>query len=280
LQQTEALLLRVLSAAIEIDDKALSQQIKGVNEADKVSAINALVEANRLLVSVNERGVPVYRYQTEEAARRMKDMGPEEYAVYERVAEARDRGITAVDLRQKLAAFGFTQVTLNKVLKKMEKQGTFKKLKSMQQKHKTVYMLMEVEPSAEVTGGLVSTDAFDPEAIQVLHARILEYLRSHGNTPFREIALYVKQMGVLKGEGELKEEHIRQIVQVLVFDQKIEPVHGAVDVFRLSGLMYPYGQLEYSGVPCAYCPVRSKCAPGSLINPQACEYMQQWQAQF
>jgi len=268
----------VLSAALELDDKALTQQMRGVNEADKVSAINALVEANRLLVSVNERGVPVYRYQSEEAAQRMREMDPEEYAVYEKVADAKDRGVTAVDLRQKLAAYGFTQVTLNKVLKKMEKRGIVKKLKSMQQKHKQVYMLMEVEPSAEVTGGLVSTDAFDAEAIQVIHARILEYLRSHGNTPFRELALYVKQMGVLKGEADFKEEHIRQIVQVLVFDQKIEAV--PVDTFRLSGLKYPYGQLEYSGVPCAYCPVRSKCAPGSLINPQACEYMQQWQAQF
>ena len=126
----------------------------------------------------------------------MREMDPEEYAVYEKVADARDRGVTAADLKQKLAANGFTQVTLNKVLKKMEKSGIVKKLKSMQQKHKTVYMLMEVEPSSEVTGGLVSTDAFDPEAIQVIHARILEYLRNHGSTPFREIALYVKQMGV------------------------------------------------------------------------------------
>lgn len=269
-------MLRVLAAALELDDKALTQQLKGVNEADKVAAINALVEANRLLVSVNERGVPVYRYQSEEAAQRMREMDPEEYAVYEKVADAKDRGITAVDLKQKLAAFGFTQVGLNKVLKRMEKRGTVKKLKSMQQKLKQVYMLMEVEPSAEVTGGLVSTEAFDAEAIQVIHDRILKYLGDHGTSPFREVALFVKQMGVLRG-GEVKEEHIRQIVQVLVFDQRIEPVQG--DAFKLSGMRYPY-KIEYSAVPCAYCPVRSKCAPGSLINPHSCEYMLQWQAQF
>ena len=61
----------------------------------------------------------------------MREMEPEEFAVYEKIEEARDRGITAVDLKQKLQAFGFTQVTLNKVLKKLEKKGTVKKLKSM-----------------------------------------------------------------------------------------------------------------------------------------------------
>ncbi len=141
---------------------------------------------------------------------------------------------------------------------------------------------MEIEPSSEVTGGLVSTEAFDLEAIEVIHQRILEYLKNHGSTNYREIALHVKQMGVLKGQDnqDFKDEHIRQILQVLVFDQKIEAVAGQVDTYRLSGLRHPYGQLEYSGIPCAYCPIRSKCAPGSLINPQSCEYMQQWEAQF
>ena len=212
----------------------------------------------------------------------MKEMEPEEFAVYEKVEESRDRGITAVDLRQKLSALGFTQVTLNKVLKKMEKKGTVKKLKSMQQKLKQVYMLMEVEPSAEVTGGLVNTEAFDLEAIEVIHTRILEYLKNHGNTSYREIALYIKQMGVLQGQDQqdYKEEHIRQIIQVLVYDQKVESVAGQVDVFRLCGLKYPFGALEYSGTPCAFCPVRSQCAPGNLINPRSCEYMQQQSEQY
>jgi DNA-binding Lrp family transcriptional regulator len=140
----------------------------------------------------------------------MREMDPEEFAVYEKIEEARDRGITAVDLRLKLQALGFTQTTLAKVLKRMEKKGSVKRLKSLQQKHKQVYMLMEVEPSAEVTGGLVNTEAFDLEAIEVIHARILEYLKAHGNTSYREIALYVKQMGVLKGDqSEYKDEHIR-----------------------------------------------------------------------
>lgn len=86
----------------------------------------------------------------------MGRMDPEDFLVYEKIEEARDKGITSNDLKNKLQMLGFNQTTLTKVLKRLEKEGVIKKLKSMQQKHKQVYMLMEIEPSAEVTGGLVN----------------------------------------------------------------------------------------------------------------------------
>jgi hypothetical protein len=56
-------------------------------------------------------------------------------------------------------------------------------------------MLMEIEPSAEVTGGLVNHEAFNLEVIEVVQGRVIEYLKKNGNTTYREIALYIKQMG-------------------------------------------------------------------------------------
>ena len=84
-----------------------------------------------MLVSVNEKGLPYYRYQNEEAAKRMREMEPEEFAVYEKVEESRDRGLTAIDLKNKLSSIGFTSASLNKVLKRLEKKGIIKKLKSL-----------------------------------------------------------------------------------------------------------------------------------------------------
>ncbi len=81
---------------------------------------------------MNDNGLPLYRYQNEEAASRMREMDPEEYAVFEKIEEARDKGITAIELKNKLSALGFTTTTLNKVLKRLEKRGTVKKLKSLQ----------------------------------------------------------------------------------------------------------------------------------------------------
>lgn len=189
-----------MSASLELDDKALNVALRGQNlsEAEKVEVLNGLLNSSRLLVTTNERGIPVYRYQSEELAKKMRDMDSEDYAVYEKIEEARDRGITAGDLKNKLQHIGgFNPTVLSKVLKRLEKGGHVKKLKSLQQKNKQVYMIMEVEPSSEVTGGLANHEAFDLEAIEVMQERVLQYLKAKGPTSYREIALHVKQLGLM-----------------------------------------------------------------------------------
>ena len=64
MQNAEAAILKVLSSSIQMDDKALSYSLKGqgINDSEKVAAMNNLIEANRVLVSVNEKGMPVYRF--------------------------------------------------------------------------------------------------------------------------------------------------------------------------------------------------------------------------
>ena len=57
---------------------------------------------------------------------------------------------------------------------------------------KAVYMLMEIEPSSEVTGGLAGNKNFDAEQLEILQIKVLEYLKSHGHTTYRDIALYIK----------------------------------------------------------------------------------------
>ncbi len=58
----------------------------------------------------------------------------------------------------------------------MEKRGVIKKLKSIQQKNRQVWMLMEIEPSNDVTGGLIGEENFDHETIEIIEERIVEYL--------------------------------------------------------------------------------------------------------
>ena len=71
---------------------------------------------------------------------------------------------------------------------------------------------MEVEPSSEVTGGLIGEESFNLEVVEVIQERVLEYLKNHGATSYREISLYVKQMGVLSTGQEYRDDHIRQII--------------------------------------------------------------------
>ena len=52
------------------------------------------------------------------------------------------------------------------MLKQMEKKGVIKSLKSVSKGNKKVFLLAEVEPSVEVTGGLTGTSGFDLAQIE------------------------------------------------------------------------------------------------------------------
>ena len=95
-------------------------------------------------------------------------MGQEAYKVYERIDQAGDKGITSNEIKNKLQSEGYNQVIVNKILKEFEKQGTVKKVKSQLKGGKAVYMLMEIEPSSEVTGGLAGNKNFDSEQLEIV----------------------------------------------------------------------------------------------------------------
>jgi hypothetical protein len=78
------------------------------------------------------------------------------------------------------------------VLKKLEKKGLIKKIKSLQQKNKQVWMLIEIEPSVDVTGGLIGSDTFNLKLIEVIQERVAQYLKNQGPTSYRELSLHVK----------------------------------------------------------------------------------------
>ena len=128
--------------------------LKDVDETQKVAALNRLIEHNRILLLMSAKGLPVYKYQSEEQASKLRDLAEEDVRVYQLIEESRDRGIQIVDIKSKLLPQGFNAAIITKSLKSLEKKGLVKKIKSLQQKNKQVWMLMEVEPAPEVTGGL------------------------------------------------------------------------------------------------------------------------------
>ena len=73
-------------------------------------------------------------------------------------------GALAVQFRNVLG--GMTQAKINALLKQMEKKQLIKSLKSVSKGSKKVYLLADVEPSVEVTGGLTGTTSFDLDLIE------------------------------------------------------------------------------------------------------------------
>jgi hypothetical protein len=70
-----------------------------------------------------------------------------------------------------------SQIQMQKVLKTLEMRKLIKAVKSVASKNRKVYMLYELEPSKELTGGAWYTEQeFDAEFIEVLRDHCLKFI--------------------------------------------------------------------------------------------------------
>lgn len=80
-------------------------------------------------------------------------------------------------------------------------------------------------------------------------------------------------------------DHISQIVNRLIFDNKIEVLALTVEQrkrYTEPGPFYRPTPQEVShydfltSMPCGVCPVFDQCTPGGVISPQSCVYFDHW----
>ena len=103
----------------------------------------------------------------------------------------------------------------------MEKKQLIKSLKSVSKGNKKVFLLIDVEPSIEVTGGLTGTQNFDLEQIEKVQSRVEAYVRVKGPISHRDLLIFIKQMGVLPPDM-VRDEDIEQVLTSMVLDLKLE----------------------------------------------------------
>ncbi len=95
----------------------------------------------------------------------------------------------ALTIQFKSVLGGMTQARTNALLKQMEKKALIKSLKSVSKGNKKVYMLSDVEPSVEVTGGLTGTSSFDSNLIEKVLSRVEHFVRSRGSVTHRDLLI-------------------------------------------------------------------------------------------
>ena len=163
----------------------------------------------------------------------------------------------------------------------MEKKQLIKSLKSVSKGNKKVFLLMDVEPSIEVTGGLTGTHNFDLEQIEKVQTRVEVYVRVKGPISHRDLLIFIKQMGVLPPDM-VRDEDIEQVLTSMLLDFKLETVSSTSSELLYKAGNWDYGaaNVAYTETPCSYCRLKGECGPTNEINPQTCEYMRDWLEMF
>ena len=203
------------------------------------------------------------------------------------------------------------QPQINKCLKSLEGRKLIKAVKSVASSNRKVYMLFELEPSREITGGAWYTGhEYDSEFIAVLRQECHKYIKrekratlgapgpllchmhrcvaTHRRTDAPRPAAdmmcdFVRNTRLSK--VELGVEEVLQIVNTLVYDGKVD----AHESRRDNGAPYTEGTVFYTPaalplqehsdftlVPCGICPVAAECHEGGVISPATCVYFDTW----
>lgn len=261
-----------------LQDADLENELLGVSVADRAIAINSLLGKRRLeLFRLGDK--LVYKEVKAEDVAKLKGLSQEDLLVYQLIKNADTVGIWTKDLRMKS---NLNQMQMAKVLKTLEMRKLIKAVKSVASKNRKVYMLFELEPSKELTGGAWYTEQeFDAEFIEVLRDHCLKFILHKGRVTLEEICDFVSATGMSK--VELRPDDVLQVVNTLVFDGMIDAVEELTvdndeEVFYVSTTLKIPERSAFTSIPCGVCPVFHDCREDGLISPATCVYYNEWLA--
>ena len=229
-----------------------------------VESINTLVNLNRINIIESSEGM-LFKYRSEKEALKFRDLSKEEIAVYEVVMQSGSSGISTIDIKIKL---------------KID--------------NKKVWMGIDIEPSQEITGGIwCNEQEVDDNLVSVFSEKCLEYISTQKQISRKELLMFAKSSNLMKNSSEIKEDDIQKILNILVFDGKIEPIFPINIDNKFLGNKYALlldkehpdinnvkyrKNIEYKMnnifdyLPCFVCPAFKECKKDNVVNPIECPY--------
>mmetsp|Transcript_25275 Transcript_25275/g.29220 ORF Transcript_25275/g.29220 Transcript_25275/m.29220 type:complete len:322 (-) Transcript_25275:80-1045(-) len=187
-----------------------------------VQVINELSKASKLQMS--KSGVDNELYYTlvaDEVAQKYIGLDVSAKLVLQCIEKAGNNGIWTKNIRMQT---NIQQQALNKVFKQLEQRCLIKPVKSVNAKAKKLYMLFELTPSKEITGGVwYSGLEFDHEFISELRTFVMHCVRRLNGGQGVSLSEMKRKMELAKvSRVDLSLEEVMQLVQTLVYDNYVE----------------------------------------------------------
>ncbi|EME32664.1 DNA-directed RNA polymerase III subunit RPC6 [Galdieria sulphuraria] len=275
----EEIVLRVASVGPHgvTDEEVRKSLPENISPNERLQTYNNLLQRGRLQLK-KLHGKLFYQAVEEQVANKLQGLSTEERLVYSHVEEAGNKGIWTRDLRN-ISRLQQTQLT--KILKNLELKKLVKPFKSVKSKNKKLYMLFDLEPSIDVTGGpWYYNQEFDAEFFDVLYQQSLRFIRgSSTGVAVEEVANYITSLGISKEKLEIKD--FESLLQTMIYDGVIERICKGTDleksttVYRYCHHTSPFATL--GEVPCGICPVYKSCSIDGVISPVNCVYLRKWE---
>ncbi|CAH0489059.1 unnamed protein product [Peronospora effusa] len=239
--------------------------------------INALLGEGKIKI-FKKGNVLSYGIVNAEEAERIRGLTLEQRLVLQEIERAGNKGIWTRDIKSHT---NIPQQIVTKTLRLLETRRLVKSVKSISSKNKKLYMLFDLVPSTEITGGpWYNEQEFDHVFIDTLSTFVYEVIKASGMSTLNAITDKVHASGISK--VALGPEEISSIIQTLMYDGRVEEVRSVrltpgtshETKYKISQQITTFNYL--SETPCGVCPVFDQCQEGNIISPRSCLYMTKW----
>jgi len=261
-----------------------NKAFQGVDMAMLGQAVQRLLEKSRLVLVNHPKGGRCLRFVSEEQAQqqveRFGGLSTNELLVYQKIEEAKTKGLFQRDLKSRT---GITNPnTIRTIIEKLMKRKLIKDFTSVHTGKKKMYILAELEPSAELTGGnWYTAGELDMDLVETSSKLALHFFKSRARRggSVQEVRDFIKGKGVIT--CELSIEEMLQLVETLVYDSKVEPVNKDAcgippEERTFRALNQPTRSLEhFTCLPSAVCPMATA---GNPVEPENCPYLDYWRS--
>eukprot|EP00762_Andalucia_godoyi_P004065 ANDGO_06330.mRNA.1 DNA-directed RNA polymerase III subunit rpc6 len=198
-------------------DTLLSELSSSTSHADIVASINSLIQRGRLQVIRAPNDQILYKEVSEETAQKFRGLTAEDMLVYQIIESSASQGIWTRHIKTRS---NLQQTQLNKILKNLESRRLVKQVKSIEAKTRKVYMLFDLEPSRDLTGGpWYSEQDFDSAFVDDLLLHIYKYIQARKHATASQIAEFIRASGITT--VDLRDADVQALIQALVWDGRI-----------------------------------------------------------
>ncbi|KAK9830943.1 hypothetical protein WJX81_000452 [Elliptochloris bilobata] len=220
-------------------------------------------------------GVEVYQEIAVDEAAKQRGLGKEDHLVLQELKAAGSKGMWTKTLRRNT---NLAPALVARALKNLETRQLVKSIKGVQNATKKLYMLAELEPAKELTGGAWYTDQnFDLEFFSVLQRASRMCIGETRLATLDDVASYLRDKQITN--VELRDEDVLSVLRTLEYERAIECRRGLgeddEDVFREERLPLPERHAA-TAFPCGICPVIGDCVDDGPVSPATCPYWKQY----
>lgn len=230
----------------------------------------------------------LYQWVSPEEAQRFRGLDASDRLVYDIIAKCGTAGATKRDMRVRTNIRNVSEV--KQIVDRLMARRLVKEVKSVQARNKRIYILAELDPSPQHTGGPWYNDdqQYDIEFIDALYAQILAFLKRRTHVAYTSVHQVTTYLASIKLCNEPLAVHdIRTLMTTMLYDGVIEQppcnapspqvtdqAHSSRDYFRPVVTTPSVDHL--TSVPCGRCPLLRDCSPDGVISPASCIYISEW----